>query len=58
MKSYVELKAEIETIQHQIIETKKNARINTLRRVKHFCKEFGFTAKILKRSLARERGDK
>ena len=58
MKSYVELKAEIDAIQQQIIETKKNARTNILRRVKLFCKDLSYTAIILKVSLARGRSYK
>ena len=58
MKSYVELKTEIGAIQQQIIETKKNTRTNTLRRVKLFCKEFSYTATILKGSLAKGRSYK
>ena len=42
MKSYEELKAEMETIQQQM-------------EVKRLCKEFGFTAGMLKGSLAEGR---
>ncbi len=58
MKSYVELKAEIGAIKKQIIETKKNARTNTLRGVKLFCKELSYTATILRGSLAKGRSYK
>ena len=34
MKSYDELKAEIEAIQHSMVEAKKNERTNALREVK------------------------
>lgn len=44
MKSYDELKAEMETIQQQMAEAKKNERTNALKEVKRLCKEFGFTA--------------
>ena len=54
MKSYDELKAEIEAIQQQIVE-KKNERANALKEVKRLCKEFGFTAGVLKGSLAKGR---
>ena len=39
MKSYDKLKAEMEIIQQQMVETKKNELIYTLNRVKRFCKE-------------------
>ena len=38
MKSYDELKAEMETIQHQMVEAKKNERANALKEVKRLCK--------------------
>lgn len=47
MKSYNELKAEMETIQQQMAETKKNERKVVLKEVKRLCKEFGFTAGML-----------
>ena len=52
MKSYDELKAEMETIQQQMAEAKKNERTNALKEVKRLCKEFSFTAGMLKSSLA------
>ena len=54
MKSYDELKAEMEAIQQQMVEAKKNRRANVLKEVKRLCKEFGFTAGILKGSLAED----
>ena len=51
MKSYDELKAEMKTILQQMEEAKKNERTNTLKVVKRLCKEFGFTAEMLKGSL-------
>ena len=48
MKSYDELKAEMETIQQQMAEAKKSERTNALKEVKRLCKEFGFTAGMLK----------
>ena len=48
MKSYDELKAEMEAIQQQMVEAKKNERANALKKVKRLCKEFGFTAGMLK----------
>ena len=55
MKSYDELKAEMETIQQQIAEAKKNERINALKEVKRLCKECGLSAGMLKSSLAVDR---
>jgi len=51
MKSYDELKAEMETIQQQMAEAKKNERTNALKEVKRLCKELGFTAGMLKGAL-------
>ena len=58
MKSYDELKAEMETIQQQMAEAKKNEPANALKEVKRLCKEFGFTAGMLKGALAKGRGEK
>ena len=58
MKSYDEFKAEMEAIQQQMIEAKKNEPSNALREVKRLCKEFGFTAGMLKSALAEERKKK
>jgi hypothetical protein len=58
MKSYDELKSEMETIQQQMVEAKKNERTNALKEVKRLCKEFGFTAGMLKGALAKGRGEK
>ena len=44
MKSYDELKAEMQTIQQQMVEAKKNERTNALKEFKRLCKEFEFTA--------------
>ncbi len=38
MKSYDEFKAEMETIQQQMVEAKKNKRANALKEVKHVFK--------------------
>lgn len=38
-----------------MIEAKKNKRTNGLKKVKHLCKEFGFTAGMLKGSPAEGR---
>ena len=58
MKSYDELKAKLEAIQQQLIEAKKNFRTNALKESKRLCKEFGFTAGMLKGSLAEDRKKK
>ena len=55
MKSYDELKAEMETIQQQMAKAKKNERADAVKEVKRLCKEFGFTAGIFKGALAKER---
>jgi len=52
MKSYGELKAEMEAIQQRKVEEKKNKRSNALKEVKRLCKEFGFINGTLKGSLA------
>jgi hypothetical protein len=36
----------------RIVEAKKNEHVNALKEVKRLCKEFGFTAGMLKGSLA------
>ena len=46
------MKAEMEAIQKQMVEAKKKERANALKEVKRLCKEFGFTAGMLKGSLA------
>ena len=48
-------KTEMEAIQQQMVEAKKNERANALKEVKCLCKEFGFTAGMLKGSLAEGR---
>ena len=58
IKSYDELKAEMETIQQQMAEAKKSERTNALKEVKRLCKEFEFTAGMLKGALAKGRGEK
>ena len=58
MKSYNELKTEMETIQLQMVEAKKNERANALKDVKGLFKEFGFTAGMVKGSLAEGRSRK
>ena len=55
MKSHDELKAEIEAIQQQMVEAKKDERSNARKEVKRLCKEFGFTGGMLKGPLAEVR---
>ena len=55
MKSYDELKAEMEAIHQQMVAAKKNERANALKEVKRLCKEFDSTAGMLKGALAEGR---
>ena len=55
IKSYDELKDKMEVIQKRMTEAKRNERTNTLKEVKRLCKEFGFTAGMLKGSIAEGR---
>jgi hypothetical protein len=48
----------MEAIQQQMVVAKKNERANALKEVKRLCKEFGFTAGMLKGSLAEGRKKK
>ena len=48
MKSYDDLKAEMEAIQLQVFEAKKNKPVNAPKDVNFLCKDFGFTACMLK----------
>ncbi len=48
MKSYEELKVEMEQLEQQMVEVKKRERAEALKKVKELCKEFGFTAGMLK----------
>jgi hypothetical protein len=41
----------MEVILQQMVEAKKNEPANSLKDVKRLCKEFGFTADMLKGSL-------
>ena len=58
MKSYDELKADMEVLQQQMVEAKKNERADAQKTVKLLCKEFGFTAGMHKGSLAEGRKSK
>ena len=55
MKSYDKLKVYMEAIQKQMVGAKKNEPTNALKEVKRLCKEFGFTAGMLKGSLIERR---
>jgi uncharacterized membrane protein (DUF106 family) len=55
MQPHSDLKTEMEAIQQQMIEAKKNERANALKKIKRMCKKFGFTDGILKGSLAEGR---
>ena len=55
MKSYNELKAEMEAIQQQMAKAKKNEFKDALKEVKRLCKELGFTAGMLRGSIAEGR---
>ena len=46
---------EIDTYSKEMAETKKNERANALKEVKRLCKEFEFTAGMLKGALAEGR---
>ena len=48
MKFNDELNAEMEAIQQQMVEAKKNERVNTLKEVKRLFKDFGFITEMLK----------
>ena len=52
MKPYDELKAKMRAIQKQMVEAKMNERANALKESKRHCKEFDFTAGILKGASA------
>lgn len=58
MDSYDELEAAMEINQQQMVEVKKNKCADTLKKVKDLCKKFGFTAGMLKGSLAEGRKKK
>ena len=55
VEPYDELKAEMQTIQQQMVKAKRNEGAEALKTVKRLCKEFGFTAGMLKGSLAEGR---
>ena len=58
LKLYEELKAEMEQLEAQMVEAKKRERAEALKKVKELCKEFGFSAGMLKGALAEDRKTK
>ena len=54
MKTYSELKSEMDNLEAQMEEAKKRER-EALKKVKLLCKEFGFTAGMLQGVLAKGR---
>ena len=48
----------MKAIQQQMAEAKKNERANALKELKRLCKEFSFTAGVLKGSIVKGRGNK
>jgi hypothetical protein len=55
MISYDELKAEVEAMQQQMVEAKKNERTNALKEVKRLCEDFGFATRMLNGAIAEGR---
>lgn len=58
MKSYDELKAEMEGLQQQMVDAKKLERAEALQRGKELSKELGFRSRMLKGALAEGRKPK
>ena len=58
MKLYEILKRNTEASQQKMFEAKKNKSANALKEVKRLCKEFGFTAGMVKGWLAEGRKQK
>ena len=52
MKTYSQLKSEMDNLEAQMEEAKKRERAEALKKVKQLCKEFGFTAGMLQGVLA------
>ena len=55
IKTYSELKSEMDNLEAQMEEAKKRERAEALKKVKLLCKEFGFTAGMLQGVLAKGR---
>jgi DNA-binding protein H-NS len=58
MKTYDELKAEMAQLEKELAEAKERERKDALIKVRELCKEFGFTAGMLKGCLAEGRKTK
>ena len=58
MKLYEKLKTHTVAIQQRMVKADKNEQAKALKEVKRLCKEFGFTAGMLKGALAKGRGEK
>ena len=52
MKGCNEFKAEVKSLQQQMVESKKRELAEALKKVKELCRKFGFTAGMLKVALA------
>ena len=57
IKSFKELKAQMESIEQWMVEYKKNKRADVFKEVKRPCKEFCFSTGILKGALAKGRDE-
>ena len=55
MKSYEELKAEMEELEGKMVEAKKHERAEALKEVRNLCKTYGFTHGMLKNYLSEGR---
>ena len=55
MKSYDDMKVEMELIQQQMVQAKKNECAKTLNELTRLCKELGLTAGMLNGALAEGR---
>lgn len=55
IKSYSELKSEMDNLEAQMEQAKKRERTEALKKVKQLCKGFGFTAGMLQGVLAKGR---
>ena len=58
MSTLAELQRQKAELEKQIETAKKNERVEALKTVKKLCKEFGFTAGMLRGSLAEGRSKK
>ena len=58
MSTLAELQRQKEELEKQIETAKKNERAEALKTVKKLCKEFGFTAGMLRGSLVEKRKGK